>query len=391
MHSRIPALASALLTTGLVAQVPVGVAIHGAISNSAAPLFLVDRAGAVTNITGAPLTNINSLRVDPIDGTVWIASSAGGVLFRGAVAGTTFVNTFSAPGVQASVSAIAFDQDCNPILGGGTTVIRVDRHSGAVTTLTSLAGTVNALDEDPATGDIYAGAFGNGNVSKLSPPNYSAPALLGSIASVANTNLSGLSFARTPAAPLGTLYISTFGGTLNASLVTYDILGSTFAAVPGTPNWADLNWVDYDSVVGDLWANSTFAARSVYQSTVAGANTVLTVLPNGTPACVEVNDVNPAIAELTVCPMNAPTPAAPVTLELGVAGRPGEYAVIVVVVPFVALLASGPVDAGGRFSTAIPGVVVGSGRPGSVRFMAATIDLSTLGVKVANQVNWPLN
>ena len=396
-------LSTLLLSAAALAQVPVGFAVNGAIGTSPTPLILLDRTPVVTTITGGLLANVNSVRIDPIDGRLWMTSTAGGTVNRGAVDLTTNTvvgETTVATLPTGSLAAIAFDIDCNPVVVGGSLTTTggawiVNRFTGAVTQIISsaagLTGTVNAIDEDAATGDLYFGVFGTGNVYRISPPYaLNSQVLVGTISGPSNTSLSGVSFARPPANPTGILYISAFNATANASLVTMDPGTGIATAVAGSPNWPDLNWVDYDEVRNDLWVNSTFAAASIYSSTTAGANATLHTI-TGTPAAVEVNDVDTTTAVVLACPMNVPVPTGPTPLELSVHGNPGEIGVIAIVRPVLTVIGLGPVGRDGRFSLRIPGLVYPSGSPNSIGFLGGTVDTSTLAVKISAPLGWPRN
>jgi hypothetical protein len=404
MHISLQLASASMLVSALAAQVPVGAAINGSIGGSATPLIIVDRTPVVTTITGATLTNINALRIDPIDGSIWMVSHLLGEVRRGTVnfAARTFGSeTVAATLPPAGLAAIAFDIDGNPVVAGGLLegnggLWRIGRAGGSpvqiVNSAAGLTGIANAIDEDPATGDLYFGVFGTGDVYRISPPyTLNSHVHVGTIATAINTSLSGISFARTAAAPGGILYLSAFAPSTNQSLSTMSLTGAV-TPIAGTPPWYEANWVDYDAVRNDLWVVSTLDAHSISSSTTTGVNTVLHQIPPGAaPACIEVNDIDPAAAEVRVAPMRVPVPTAAVRLELAVAGKPGEVGILAIVSPALAVLGTGPIGANGLFTVSFPNVTVPAGTPNFITFMAGTVDTTLLSVKISPPVGWPRN
>src|SRR5262249_11812567 len=141
------------------------------------------------------LTNANAVKLDPIDNTIWVGQTTPFDLRHIALNGTAVLTeTVVVPSFASSGSnaAIAFDANSNPIVAGGdvsTTggVFRVDRNTSVVTPLVGAfssiaAGTVNAMDYDPFTGDLYFGVTGSGaRVYKLAAPGYATPTLVGTV------------------------------------------------------------------------------------------------------------------------------------------------------------------------------------------------------------------
>src|SRR5690606_8090744 len=123
--------------------------------------------------------------------------------------------------------------------------------------------------------------------------------------------ISGLAFVRTAAVPQGQLYVSSFAASRNASIVQMNPMSGAVTVIPGTPPWFDVNAIEFDSVQGDLWLASTFAARAIALATPSGSNTMLHQLTSGIATAIDVNDVDPNKAVLRIFPRNVPVPTAP--------------------------------------------------------------------------------
>lgn len=393
-------VAIALLCAVAFGQVPVGQAVNGSISTTNPLLAFVDRAGLLTRVTGASLPSFNAVAIDPIDGDLWLGAWQSGAVRRARLSGSSIVSEPLAVTVPiSSVAAIAFDVNGHALAVGGSPsttggVFRIDRNTGAVTRIfggpaSGLSGTLNAAETDPLTGDLYLGLAVAGQVWRLTPPLYDAPVLIGTASGI--TTIAGLTVVRNPAMPLGAVFLACFGTAGNNSLQSIDLASGTVSVIPGVPALPDLNWVDYDDVAGDLWMNGTAQSRRVMLSTLTGSNTLLGTFSAGSPASIEVNDVRVDTATLTIAPRYLPTPTAAINLEFGVAGNPGELAVVAITSPFMMVLGSGIVDGGGRFDVSFPGFVMQSGFPGFAQFLAGTLDPTTLALKLSSPVAWPAN
>ncbi len=273
-------------------------------------------------------------------------------------------------------------------------MFRIHRHTGVVTRIfggpsSGVVGTLNAAETDPVNGDVYLGLAGTGQVWRISPPLYDTPTLIGTASGV--STIAGLTLARTPSAPLGAVFLACFGTAGNNSLQRIDLPSGITNVIPGMPAFPDLNWIDFDEVVGDLWLNGSAQSRRVMLSTPSGVNTLLGTFAAGSPASIEVNDVQVDRATLTIAPRYVPSPTAPIELEFGVAGNPGELAVVAITSPFMLVLGSGPIDSGGRFDVSFPGFVMPSGFPGFAQFLAGTVNQSTGALKLSAAVAWPAN
>ena len=282
----------------LSAQIPVGQAVHGAIGNSSTPLLVVDRALGAAPIGGSGLGNVNAAAIDPIDGSLWLASStSNGPLLHARLSGPYVITTVAPVASLAtatSIAGISFDLDCNPVLASGTVtttggIFRVDRASGAVSLLlggptAGVTGIANAIERDPLTGDLYfaTAGTGGGTVYRLAAPGYAAATPIGAAGAA---NISGVAFARTPMAPLGTLFLSILGTPPAPTLQTMDVATGLATTLSGTPLLPSLNWVDYDATTQGLWLCSNIS-RQVFTADTAGNNTVAATLVTGAPAVV---------------------------------------------------------------------------------------------------------
>jgi len=388
------------------AQIPVGAAVVTTISDPTNPIMIIERGTPPTILpfTGSVLDEINAFRIDPIANLVWMAGINDGSVRIAQMlypARSVINDGLVAMLPPDSLAGIAFDIDGNPVFGGGSLsdnggVWRVHRQTGAVRALvdnaSGLVGDVNALCEDSETGTIYFGVHGSGNVYRISPPYaLNSQVLVGTIAGVASQQISGLAFVRTAAVPQGQLYVSSFAASRNASIVQMNPMSGAVTVIPGTPPWFDVNAIEFDSVQGDLWLASTFAARAIALATPSGSNTMLHQLTSGIATAIDVNDVDPNKAVLRIFPRNVPVPTAPFRFEAAVLGNPGDLAAIAVVVPAQAVLAVGTVGPDGRFGFTAQDLVFPAGSPGSLILVGGTVDTTRMIAKFSDPVTWPLN
>jgi hypothetical protein len=419
-------LSTSLLASALGAQVRRGEAIVSNFTNAAPMegLLVANRSGVATPVTGLAATgqhNLNSVAIDPMNDRIWMGSITVApttiglrtILINPAyayVAGsiTTVTSAFS-HGPGGSLAGIDFDLDGNPIVSGGAAppgtggLFRVNRTTAAVTNLLSPfplpAGTVNCVDVDPRTGDIYFALTSAGApVYRMTgAPGYTvAPVLVGNVSPPSTSpTISGLAFTPAAGPNPATLFWTTFG-TAATCFGSIPAAGGAAVAIPGVTNvWNPPNWVEYDNLVGDMWVVSGgIDPDSLWTTTRTGVNPLVCLIPpggvNGSPSCVDVNDS--AVGELRIAPQFVPLAPAPITLEVTACWQPGDFGVIVITSPFVAVLGTGTIGVGGKLPISLPGVVVAAGSPGAITFMAAAIDLSTFTVRgVSAPTRWPRN
>ena len=396
-------LLPAILTAAgvLSAQVPPGTAIAGAIGSTTTHLLMCGRGAGYAPVGPVGAADVNALKLDPIDSSVWISQWMTFDLHRLALSGATVVDhrvVVSRFG-DGGGAAIAFDVNGNAVVAGGSPnatggVFSVHRTTGAVTRLvgpnSGITGSCNALDADPVTGNLYVGVTGGGGrIYELAAPDYATPRLVAAIAPPSVSDLlSGIAFASGPSLPRS-LFVTTFGSANNTSLLRIDLAAPSPVVVPGTPAFPDLNGVAFDKVRGDLWLIGTAQSLGFYASGLGGANTELFRLVRGSPAAIDVNDDEPG--ELAVVPAYVPVTPAPITVELAIHCRPGHVGVLGIVSPFAFYLGSGTADAAGRFWLKFSGVTIPAGTPGAIHFLGADYDPVSGSVVWSRPLPWPRN
>lgn len=401
---RLSGLTALLLLGSVSAQVPPGAAIACAIGNSNSPLLIVERGLGASIVTGSSAATIGAVKLDPIDGSVWIGHGTTADLRRLRLTGNVVTSeTIVAPALLtgAGANGIAFDVDGNAVVAAGdpsTTggLFRVDRTTSQVTRLVGptagiASGICNAIDSDPVTGDLWFGVTGlGGRIYKLPAPGYTTPILVGTVSPPTVSNvISGLAFARRPSAPNGVLLVSTFGSANNSSLASFDVATSLVTVIAGVPALPDLNWVAYDERHDDLWLLATTAGRRIYTADFAGNNATQVQLVTGAPAALDVSDS--AIGQVVVVPSYVPGVPAPITLELGVTVPPGQIGLIAIVAPVGIVLASSVADASGRVAVRFPNLTVFPGTPNAVQLLGAAYDPATQALTLGSPVGWPRN
>jgi hypothetical protein len=403
MHHLALLLPAVLAAAGaLSAQVPPGSAIAGAIGSTTTHLLVCGRGAGYAPVGNLGAADVNALKLDPIDSSVWISQWLTFDLHRLALSGAMVVDhRVVVPRFgDGGGAAIAFDANGNAVVAGGDPnatggVFSVHRVTGAVTRLVGpssgiAAGSCNALDADPVTGNLYFGVTGGGGrVYELAAPGYATPRLVATIAPPSVSELlSGIAFASGPSLPRS-LFVTTFGSANNTSLLRIDLAAPAPVLVPGLPPFPDLNGIAFDQVRGDLWLIGTAQSRGFYASGLGGVNAELFRLVRGSPAAIDVNDDVPG--ELAVVPGFVPATPAPITVELAIHCRPGHLGVLGIVSPVAFYLGSGTADASGRFWLKFPDVTIPAGTPGAIQFLGADYDPVSGAVVWSQPLSWPRN
>lgn len=419
-----PALVSVLLVSVAAAQVAPGRAIQSIFANAGGTdgLVIVGRANPRVNVTGLTaqnIQNVNSVALDPIDNSVWLGSintapTTHG-LRRAALVGSTLgtatlVATLpTAP--SGTFSGISFDQNGNPIVTSGLTppntggVFRVNRRTGAVTNLLaphaaiSPSGTVNCVDVDLATGDIYFGVVdglpgAGGRIFKLPGPfpNTAAPILVGTCQPASNSiTITGVAFRPAVGITPARIYFTNYA-TGNTSVGYVNAAGGTSVVVAGAPvAFPGMNWIAYDRTADDFWlCTGGPNPDQVVTMSPTGTTAFVTDLgANGTPSALDAND-NPYGSQRVV-PQHVPTTT--YTIEQSVTGNPGDIAVLGIdfgTGPIA--VTAGYFDGSGTFWASYPGINYGPGSPGTIVWVCASVttDLQTIHF-INSSAPWPLN
>ncbi len=396
----VSAVAVLATAAALTAQVPYGSSVVGVIGNLAPSegLFMADRAGVATPVTGllaagSSNLNVNAVALDPIDDRVWITSSTTNQLNWIRILGST-VSQFTQHGTITvnSLASITFDDNANPLVCGGTAlagVFRIDRKLGGAGTIIGAVatGTHNGITKDGA-GNLYIGMFGTGQVHMMvKNPNgtYQPPVLHGT---TAITSISGIAFAPTDGVNPDELWITTFGAAGN-QLFRMPITGG--AGVPVANTLAGCNWVDYDRSRNDILIASQAGNDRVFQvNRTTGLDTTLCTLGSGSVGVPASNDANDAPwAGTTVAPMILNGGVGPFDLEVGTTAPPGTLALIGTAFPSVVVLGVALVGADGKLSVNLPNVTLGGPiAPGSLQFIAAYFDVFG-NLNIGAPVSWP--
>jgi hypothetical protein len=190
--------------------------------------------------------------------------------------------------------------------------------------------------------------------------------------------------------PFGSIF-STNSSSASNTLVQTDVVTGLSTLIPGTPPLTvSGNWIDYDVLNNDFWLCTAFLTPTqVYLVQQNGNNVLAGPCGAGVAAAIDVNDE--AAGTLKAAPLVVPSPVAPMTLDLGLWGRPGNLGVIAIVQPIVVILGVGVIDAAGSFSVSLPGIVLAPGRPGNIRFQAADIHVPSTSAALTQPLSWPNN
>lgn len=385
-------------TPGLRAQVPHASAVVGVISNTlpSEGLWLVDRAGTTTQVTGllaagSVNANVNAVAIDPIDGRIWIGSSTTTTLGYVRLTGST-VSQYVPHGTvpSGSISGITFDGNGNPVVSNSANgVVRIDRKFGGSGTVIGTVGSgSNAITRDFA-GNLYVGNGSTGQVHSMArnlDGSYQPMQLLGS---TSTTLINGLAYAPADATSPEELWVVT-GSTPTSPMFRIPLAtGGAGVAVPNA--LGACNWISYDRTANDVMiVTNTGLDRFGSVDRATGASTILGSLQAGnvgTPASIDVHD--DAFGRIQVAPRILNGAVGPFDLELGAVVPPGSFAFVGVIAPFVSVVASGVVGADGRLAVALPDVTLaGPLAPGSLQFAVAWFDAS-FQLVIGSTVSWP--
>jgi len=372
-------------------------------------LMIVSRTGTVTNVTGllaagSAGNGVNAVRMDPIDDRIWL----GGINQNGntprqvnwcrigpANTVTQFSQHATVPGTSTSISAIAFDDNGNPVVTSGTLasgggVYRVSRSTPAnVTLITQIAtGTHNAICRDPA-GNMYLGMTG-GAIHKLVKNldgSFQAPVLLGTIAGA--PTVSGITWA--PIAPNNEVLVTTFGAVGNN---VFRLPANGGAPVVAPTTFQAPNWIEYDRRHDDfLLASGGINPDEVIRMTRANASNQVCILAaggdTGSPSFIDSND--DANHDIRAVPMILNGTAAPFNLELCASAPPGDLVFLGMSAPFGQLFGFGVAPANGRVHVTLPNIQSAGLPPNIFTFVAASINVSTNALTVGVPLLWPSN
>jgi hypothetical protein len=268
-----------VLSGTALAQIPRGSVIMSQFANlpPMEGLLLVTRGGIVTPVTGLAANprgaDVNAIKLDPIDNRVWVgginALSSGRLHYLtiagSTVAGVTQHGPMLNPG---SISGIAFDVNCNPVVSTNTLnatstttgVFRIHRTTGVATQIAGgpingwpfQPGVANAVCSDPR-GNIYFcanGAATGGPIYSLAAPNYATPVMEGwCVPPSSILTIGGLTWAPDTASPRGAIWWAmldpvTIVGKLVLS-ATPPVAG--VAVITNPPSTSPYNWIEYDN------------------------------------------------------------------------------------------------------------------------------------------------
>lgn len=404
------AIAFLLLLPTLSAQsAPYQGHVSSVISNVAPSegLWYTDRLGTSTPIlgligAGSAGNGVSCVRMDPIDGRLWLGGTNNGGNTAGQVnwvrVSGSSVSAFAQHatiGFATAIGAMEFDDNGNPIVVGGTSstggIFRVDRKNGGLSTLIGVVGggTHNAITKDGA-GNLYVGMFGTGEVHQLLKNvdgSFQSPQLFGTVPS---SSIVGITFVPAVGAQPEQLWIVT-GGVAGSNVFRMPLLSGSVATVVPTTQ-PSLNWIEYDKRFDDvlyLQTGPTDRIQAVDRAT--GAESQVAVFGSGVvgaPTSTDSND-DPD-NQIVIAPMRLNGSTGPFDLEFGVTAPPGTIVALAVVSPALVVVGVGVTGPDGRYSVAFPNVsLLGALPPAALAFSSATLGPS--GIGIGNTVFWPAN